>query len=84
MAKVNRAPYVMYTPNMFFYYQELSSLIISRDKRCLSIKFMDPYGKSRTIQVYFGFWDKKGAKELYDEIIKVNDMNKERERYGAR
>ena len=45
---------------------------------------MDPYGKSRTIQVYFGFWDKKGAKELYDEIIKVNDMNKERERYGAR
>ena len=74
----------MYTPNLFFYYEELSSLIISKDKRCLSIKFMDPYGNSRTIQVYFGFWDKKRAKELYDEIIKVNNMNKERERHGPR
>ena len=72
----------MYTPDLFFYYQELSSLIISKNKRRLSIRYVDPYGEERYLGRSFGFWDKKGAKELYDEIIKVNNLNKERERHG--
>ena len=82
MSKVKRAPYVMYTPAMFFYYQELTQLFIKDND--LYIKYMDPYGKEKHLSRSFGFWDRKGAKELYDEIIKVNNMNKERERHGPR
>lgn len=82
MSKVKRAPYVMYTPTMFFYYQELTQLDI-RDNT-LYIKYMDPYGKEKFLSRTFGFWNTKGAKEMYDEIIKVNNLNKERERHGAR
>ena len=74
----------MYTPNLFFYYQELISMNVSEDGRRLSIRFMDPYGDEKYLSRKFGFWNKKGAKGLYDEIIEVNNMNKERERHGTR
>ena len=72
----------MYTPYLFFYYQELTQLDI-RDNT-LYIKYMDPYGNEISVSRSFGFWNTKGAKELYDEIIKVNNMNKEREKHGTR
>lgn len=74
----------MYTPDIFFYYQELTSLVLSEDKRSIDIKYMDPYGKIRTVYRNFSFFNKEGAKELYDEIIKVNNINKERERHGPK
>ena len=80
MAKVKRAPYVMYTPNIFFYYQELISMEVSENGRSLAIRFMDPYGDEKYVSRSFSFWNKKGAKELYDEIIEVNNLNKKRER----
>ena len=74
----------MYTPTIFFYYQELMALEVAEDKSFVTIDYMDPYGGCRRIKRDFGFWDKKGAKELYDEIIKVNNINKEREKHGPR
>ena len=70
--------YVMYTPSIFFYYQELASLVVSEDKKEITISYIDPLGKYQSIKRYFGFWNKKGAKELYDEVIKVNNLNKEK------
>ena len=78
MSSVKRAPYVMYTPSICFYYQELISLVISMDRRSLDITYMDPYGKTRTVHRNFSFFNKEGAKELYDEIINVNNLNKEK------
>jgi len=70
--------YVMYTPSVFFYYLELNSLVVSEDKTRITINYNDPHGKYRTIVRRFSFWDKKGAKELYDEVINVNNLNKEK------
>lgn len=70
----------MYTEELFFYYEELLQVEIDRSRGSLSIKYRDPYGKSQRVSKNYNFWQRGKLKTLYDEVIQVNNMNKERER----
>lgn len=78
MSKVKKTVYVMYTEEFFFYYQELGQVEIWDNT--LVIRYRDPYGEDRILTKIFGFWERKKVKALYDEVIKVNNLNKEKER----
>lgn len=80
MSRTNKTVNVMYTEELFFYYEELLQVQINREHGSLLIKYRDPYGKSQMVSKNYNFWQRGKLKTLYDEVIQVNNMNKERER----